>query len=99
MRGIEDNTKDRGQEGYKKSVKHPSKKRNTILPEECPPFLSIANVSSNNLELNSVISEYIYRYNSSICSLADEEFDELCFQFGIELDEVVTFTIILIHSL
>ena len=24
--------------------------------------------------------------------VADEEFDELCFQFGIELDEVVSYT-------
>ena len=31
---------------------------------------------------------------SDSCVSADEEFDELCFQFGIELDEVVS-----IHSI
>ena len=30
------------------------------------------------------------RLNSYFCVAAEEEFDELCFEFGVELDEVVS---------
>ena len=30
------------------------------------------------------------KHETSVLFLADEEFDELCFDFGLELDEVVT---------
>lgn len=70
----------------------PSKKRNKTYQERCPPFLSIVNASSNNSEPNSVNQQYLLIIKCIDCNfygLADEEFDELCFQFGIELDEVV----------
>ena len=74
----------------------PWKSNKTVL--ECPPFQLIVNVSSNNLEPNLVIYYYIHILLCflqflnvvCVCCLADEEFDELCFQFGIELDEVVS---------
>lgn len=33
--------------------------------------------------------EYFNRYSFLYVFVADEQFDELCFEFGIELDEVV----------
>lgn len=34
-------------------------------------------------------AQYFIVFSSYRCALADAQFDELCFEFGIELDEVV----------
>ena len=44
-------------------------------------------IGSKGLNLNKL--KLKVSYTSFFCCLADEEFEELCFDFGLELDEVV----------
>uniref|UniRef100_A0A672NDV5 phenylalanine--tRNA ligase n=1 Tax=Sinocyclocheilus grahami TaxID=75366 RepID=A0A672NDV5_SINGR len=44
----------------------------------------------DNFMLYFFILNFIFKYIFSIHILADEEFDELCFEFGLELDEITS---------
>lgn len=42
------------------------------------------------LNLTSSACLKVFKVFIIVCFVADEEFDELCFEFGLELDEIVS---------